>query len=149
MKYVELRSEDGGIMFDARRYLEALPSFEKLLPGGARRFATDPDHYDFYNTRCVKDLALERQLFDVDSEKFSLEFAPNVHKHDEGLTVTYVDIRSIEFRMEPAAESVPWRFNVLLDEILPEGGGIRHEFELGGGTLVIEAADLEARWRVV
>lgn len=149
MKYVELRDEDGGVLFDAGRYLEALPEMEARLPEGARRFATDPDHYDFYSTRCVKDLALERQVFDVDSETCSIGFAPNAHKHEEGLTVTYVDVRSIEVRMEPLQEFVPWRFNLLLDEILPEDGGVRHEYGLGGGTVVIHAADLEARWGVL
>ena len=93
---------------------EALPEMEARLPEGARRFATDPDHYN-----------------DVASDTCSIVFAPNAHKHEEGLTVTYVDVRSIEVRLETLQELVPWRFNLLLDEILPEDGGVRHEFGLG------------------
>jgi hypothetical protein len=36
--------------------LRQLPSLGKSLPEGARRSATDPDHYDFFGQRCVKDL---------------------------------------------------------------------------------------------
>lgn len=146
MKYVQLKGEDGGVLLDAQRYLEALPEIERRLPEGARRFAVDPDRYDFYSVRCVKDLALDRQAFDVDSETCSIVFAPNAHKHEEGLTVTYVDVRSIEVRMEPSQGFDPMRFYLLLDEILPEDGGVRHEYGLRGGTVVVYAADLEARW---
>ncbi len=36
--------------------------------------------------------------------------------------------------------------DLLFDEILPVGGGVQHEFGLRGGTVVLRAADLEARW---
>jgi len=93
--------------------------------------------------------ALGQQVFDVDSERCSIVFAPNMHKHDDGLTVTYIDVRSIEVQMEPPSGFDPMRFHVLLDEILPTEGGVRHEYGLRGGTLVIRAADLEARWGTV
>ncbi|GAA4623213.1 hypothetical protein [Cellulomonas oligotrophica] len=149
MKYVQLKGEDGGVMLDARRYLEVLPEMVDRLPEGARRFATDPDRYDFYSTRCVKDLVLDRQVFDVDSETCVLVFTPNLHKHDDGLTVTYIDVRSIEVQMEPPSGFDPMRFHVLLDEILPTEDGVRHEYGLRRGTVVIRAADLEARWGTV
>lgn len=133
-------------MLDARRYLEALPEFESLLPEGARRFATDPDRYDFYSTRCVKDLALDQQALDVGSEVCRIVFAPNARKHEEGLEVTYVDVRSIEVLMKPSPGFNPMRFHLLLDEILPTDGGVRHEYGLRGGTVVVHAADLEAKW---
>jgi hypothetical protein len=43
-------------VIDPTAYLEQLPSFEAEFPPGAWAFASDPGHYDFYATKCVKDL---------------------------------------------------------------------------------------------
>jgi hypothetical protein len=131
-------------MLDPRRYLEVLPGLLQDMPEGARRFAADPDHYDFYSLRCVKDLALVRQDFAASSVACTIEFAPNSFKHEMGLSVSYVDVSSFEIRMDDSTDLMS--FHVLLDEILPEGGGIRHEYGLRGVTIVVCAADLEATW---
>jgi len=52
MRYVSLERTRDGIFLDPEAYLEQLPSLADSLPDGARRFATEPGHYDFFGQRC-------------------------------------------------------------------------------------------------
>jgi hypothetical protein len=146
MRYVQVIDDDGAMSLDPQPYLDVLPEIGPRLPQGARQFATDPEHYDFYGNRCVKDLALVREDYHVETETCTVVFAPNSFKHESGLTVNYSGVESVEVRMESSPFPNPMRFSVLLDEILPEDGGIVHEYCLRSGSVVIRAADLVAVW---
>lgn len=146
MKYVRITDEGGGVTLDPQPYLDALAEIAPRLPQGARQFATDPEHYDFYSERCVKDLAFVSEDYLVENETCALVFAPNSFKHESGLRLSYSGVESIEVRMEPSPFPNPMRFSVLLDELIPEGGRIVHEFCLRGGSVVVRAADLVAAW---
>ncbi|TCM51427.1 hypothetical protein EV648_101263 [Kribbella sp. VKM Ac-2568] len=56
MKYVKVEFTRDGTYSDPRIYLRQLPTLATSLPAGARAFATDPEHYNYYGQRCVKDL---------------------------------------------------------------------------------------------
>src|SRR5215470_11302016 len=57
MEYVVVEWQGNGVLsHDPTPYLAELPRLRGLLPPGAREFACDPAHYDFYSARCVKDL---------------------------------------------------------------------------------------------
>ncbi|GAA2423944.1 hypothetical protein [Streptomyces macrosporus] len=150
MKYVVARWEEShrGFWTDPREYLRRLAEFRDRLPEGARRFATDPAHYDFPGERCVKDLRLsEIGMSAMDVGALRLVFSPNPWKHVSGLVVEYTGVR----RVDIVEDEHPWDEDegygtVLLDEILPVEGGCSHEFALSGSSVRIECADLDARW---
>lgn len=106
-------------------------------------FAEDPADYDFYNVQCVKDLRL--QALERDAGVAVLTFTPNPWKHDEGLSLTYSDVASIEFDDENTAADSRYG-SLMLDEILPAEDGIEHELVLTSGTLRIKAGDVVATW---
>lgn len=154
---VEAMMEDGwhtGYSLDPELYLSELPAIQSDLPEGARRFALDEDHYNFYGSRCVKDLKLdEARLTDRnDSVYLEIRFAPSQFKHDQGLAIRYADV--VEFSTSITAE--PRKSNVWpdtrrlgdvqLDEILPHDKGFSHEFQMRGGSLWIVAQDLSYEW---
>ncbi|MFD0742031.1 hypothetical protein ACFQ1L_09230 [Phytohabitans flavus] len=149
--------EDGwhkGYSLDPELYLSELPAIQSDLPEGARRFALDEDHYNFYGSRCIKDLKLaEAWLTDRnDSVCLEIRFAPNQFKHDQGLAIRYADV--VEFSTSITAE--PRKSNVRpdtrrlgdvqLDEILPHEKGFSHEVQMTGGSLWIVAGDLSYEW---
>jgi hypothetical protein len=160
-----------GFHLDPREYLRALPGILPDLPAGATEFASDPDHYDFSSSRCVKDLTLHRvDLFDDrGSVSIELSLAPNEWKHEGGLLIRYSDVRS--FRVNTyGAESAelteaigfaevadasafaqrtdepPRLGDLQLDEVLPHPQGVSHEITFTEGSLLVVGADLVARW---
>jgi hypothetical protein len=59
MKYIRVNAmEDpwAGYSLDPEEYLSVLPEIAPKLPRGAREFALDEEHYNFFGRRCVKDL---------------------------------------------------------------------------------------------
>ncbi|MFF3910258.1 hypothetical protein ACFYZJ_30830 [Streptomyces sp. NPDC001848] len=56
LEFVNIQKTETGYLLDPSAYLEMLPEIFSHLPEGARRFASDPEHYDFYREHCVKDL---------------------------------------------------------------------------------------------
>ena len=56
MEYVKVEFTRDGTYSDPRIYLQQLPTLATSLPAGARAFATDPEHYNYYGQQCVKDL---------------------------------------------------------------------------------------------
>lgn len=145
MEYVVVRRTSDGYWLDAADYKAALPEITDGLPAGARAFATDPDHYDFYSDRCVKDLWFASLRVDDESGAVTLTLNPNNSKHPVGLTVTYEAAAGIALERDGNPQ-IGWLGSVLLDELLPAQGGVAHEIVLTGGTLRIVAADLHAVW---
>jgi hypothetical protein len=140
MRYVSLDD-----LIDPRGYLEELPSIAAELPPGARRFAADPEHYDFAGKHCVKDLKLDRIRMVDDATGLELFFAHNCWKHEDDLTIRYERVTS--FAMDLALAGRPGdRRDVILDEILPHDSGCIHEIACHGGTVRITAGDLTATW---
>jgi hypothetical protein len=143
MQYVRI---DGVI--DPLPYLDALAGLATRLPPGAARYATDPDHYDFYGARCPKDLSL-REVVAGDEGELSLvvRFAANPHKHNGDLVVRY---RGVVEWAAGAGDRPPGGTHrlgtVVLDEVLPDPAGCRHEVAFTNGSLVVVAADMDARW---
>lgn len=128
-------------MFDPRAYLAVLPELLAALPPGAAAFAADPDHYDFYGLRCVKDLAVGEVLHDERAATARIRFTGNPWKHDEDLIVRYSGVTSFD---------VTGIGTVTLDEILPAPeGGCRHEIGGHDGDIVVVCADLTASWERV
>lgn len=149
VKYVavEWRTDPGGFSLDPRRYLEKLPELSTSLPPGARAFATDPGHYDFYGTTCTKDLKLQSISVPVaDQSHLEIEFSPNTFKHDVPLRIAYAGVTHFEMVRDDPDCTDPGPYIVLLDEIIPEGTGCLHEIELISATIKVTAADLEAVW---
>lgn len=159
MQFVRIEAivEDGwrkGYSLDADAYLRELPKMRGGLPDGARAFALDEDHYNFFARKCVKDLKVRHMkiLDRNDALTVEIELEPNQFKHDRQLVIEYSDV--IEFSVN--VSSGPRKRNVWpdtrrlgdlqLDEILPHEHGCSHEVQLTGGSLWVVAADLNATW---
>jgi hypothetical protein len=84
------------MFLDPDAYLRQLPSFVDSLPEGARRFATDPGHYDFFGQRCIKDLKPARLTSGEagGSTWVELNLRHNCWKHEEDLTIHYSGVQS-------------------------------------------------------
>jgi hypothetical protein len=137
-------------VIDPQAYLAALPELARDLPPGARAFALDDGHYDFYGTRCVKDLVVAGvRVADDGALGAVVELDPNEWKHDAGLVVRYLGLHRLTVEAGQAPPAGPTRLgSVVIDEIVPDAHGCRHEIACTGGTVVVVAADLEASWRV-
>ncbi|MEJ2856534.1 MULTISPECIES: hypothetical protein [unclassified Saccharothrix] len=142
MKHVKLEGTDGGNFLDPDAYLDLLPTLVDALPPGARAFAADPDHYDFFSRRCVKDLTPDTVLRGTaDGEAWlELGFRHNCWKHEEDLSIRYVGVAG--------PDTVDWTgFGaVTLDEVLPHEHGCSHEIGFLGGSLTVVSRDLVATW---
>ncbi|WP_062429102.1 hypothetical protein [Herbidospora daliensis] len=144
---VERQADPYGFLVSAVDYLQALPRLEADLPPGAREFASDPAHYDFYNVRCVKDLTLvDTHLWDDGRLHLRIIFGPNEWKHDSGLEVSYTDVRAFDIRLRKKGPEESVLGSLMLDEILPHPLGCGHELVFTGGSVNVVAADLSARW---
>ena len=148
MKYVDVQwsgdEYQGGHAFDAMDYLAALPALLEQLPAGARGFVSDPDHFDFYAVRCVKDLQLQRM--EHKGTELELYFSGNPWKHDEDLSLQYRGVTLVDYDHSVTRGVYERRPSVLLDEILPTDGGFSHEFALGSGDLTVVACDMRHLW---
>lgn len=145
MRYVRVVSDDLATFFDADEYIRRLPGFVNDLPPGARAFATDPQHYDFTGTRCVKDLRLDQiPTSSQENNDHQLRLRHNCWKHDEDLIIRYHGLRRVEAKIDTMDQSTP--ATVTLDEILPVAGGCSHEIALWTGSITIIATDLTATW---
>ncbi|MFE7410747.1 hypothetical protein [Streptomyces laurentii] len=148
MKYVEVEwdTECRGFRVDPRGYVEELPHLAPELPSGARAFVTDPDHYRFGSPRCVKDLALAEVRVATDkSGTLVVRFTPNPWKHEEELEIRYSGVVHFSF---DSPHAIDWMASdtFLLDEVLPDPAGCRHEIALTDATLVVRCRDLNAVW---
>lgn len=157
MQYVRIEPivEDGrhkGYSLDADPYLAALPDVIQRLPRGAGAFAADPDHYNFFGRKCVKDLKLSQAAIRDADERLScmLEFEPYQFKHDLGLVLKYNDVTEVAIRAVgvdeetvPAAKRLGY---LQLDEILPHDRGFTHEIQFTAGSIWIVAHDLSFDW---
>lgn len=146
VKYAEVTLVDRiGMMVDPRRYVEVLPEIAPQLPSGARRFATEPGHYEFSSPRCVKDLRLESATYTESGLELEVVFLPNPWKHTEGLRVQYRGVERVELTREPK-DVCETRPRIYLDELLPTESGCTHEVEMNGAFLKVWCADLTATW---
>ncbi|NJP94868.1 hypothetical protein HCN51_36465 [Nonomuraea sp. FMUSA5-5] len=144
MDFVLIERNETGYLLDPAPYLAALKSFASRLPAGARRFATDPDHYDFRSERCVKDLRLREIIVSSTGGAISARatFAFN-DIHPEILCISYREVSTCHVSQDPEGVLGP----VQLDEIRPGDSGCVHEIQLIGGTILVTCADLDATWR--
>jgi len=144
--HLDLSELPGRAYLDPRAYLAELPRLAPDLPPGARAFATDPGHYDFYGERCVKDLRLgEVRAVDDGALSATIRFV----RRDADLVVRY--FAPVELRVDQGPPGRTrgmrkWLGSVMLDEVLPHPAGVSHEVQLHGGTLYVVAADLVAEW---
>ncbi|MET7401227.1 hypothetical protein ABZS66_47885 [Dactylosporangium sp. NPDC005572] len=137
MRHVRIAADERGNHLDPTPYLDALPGFAAALPPGARAFATDPEHYNFFGKRSVKDLKLRGIGFaDGDAE---LRFGHSCWKHEEDLTIRYLGLQAIQVDLDGSHD-------VILDEILPAAPGCTHEIACLGGSLTVTCRDLSADW---
>lgn len=149
MRYVSVERTSHGVALDPEAYLRQLPSFADSLPEGARRFAVDPDHYDFFGQRCAKDLKPARLTSGETDGSRWLEFhlRHNCWKHEEDLTIRYSGVHSVTIEPADHGLDVTRLQDVLLDEVLPDEGGCRHEVVCLSGRLIVTSQDLVATWR--
>jgi hypothetical protein len=148
VKHVVVEARDHGNFCDPTGYLDLLPAFAEDLPAGARAFATDPGHYDFFGQRCVKDLQPDAvsQGETAGEPWLELRFRHNCWKHEEDLTIRYSGVRDV---FPASACHLPtWdgRNSVTLDEILPHDQGCSHEIRFLDGFLTVVSKDLTATW---
>ncbi|MFJ3540049.1 hypothetical protein ACIPQA_31875 [Streptomyces sp. NPDC090109] len=146
MEYINLDAQVGDLsgLLDPSGYLSHLLSVSGDLPPGARAFATDPGHYDFTSSRCVKDLTL-RAIRGAGSEEVEVEFQHHCWKHDQDLLIRYTGVSS--FVIDPADEGRGTDLGaVMLDETLPHKDGCSHEIACWDGTLTVVCRDLQATW---
>ncbi|MBY8875417.1 hypothetical protein K7640_26630 [Micromonospora sp. PLK6-60] len=148
MRYVIIERTSDGMSLDPEAYLRQLPALADSLPEGARRFAADPGHYNFFGRRCVKDLKPARlSSGEVDGSRWlELQLRHNCWKHEEDLTIRYRGVQSLT--VEPAARGldVAQLGDVMLDETLPHEHGCRHEIVCLAGRLIVTSQDLDATW---
>jgi hypothetical protein len=151
MRYVNLNATVGKLagVISPADYLDHLASFVEALPPGARSFATDPDHYDFYAKRCVKDLRLDLVHFGDptvdDGAEIELRLRHNCWKHEEDLVIRYTGVSDFEVDA-PGGPDWTNLQSVILDEILPTERGCTHEIAFRPGTLTVTCRDLTASW---
>ncbi|MFC7550540.1 hypothetical protein [Plantactinospora sp. GCM10030261] len=148
MRYVSVERTNTGMALDPTAYLRQLPRFAESLPEGARRFATDSSHYDFFGQRCVKDLKPE-QLTSGEtggSRWLELHLRHNCWKHEEDLTIRYSGVQSLTIEPADQGMDVAQFHSVMLDEVLPHEHGCQHEIVCLSGTLVVTSQDLAATW---
>ncbi|MBO3751986.1 hypothetical protein J5X84_38460 [Streptosporangiaceae bacterium NEAU-GS5] len=153
MQFIKIANIQGGFSLDPDKYLDALPELLADLPEGAARFAADPDHYNFFGSRCVKDLKIEQmELRDLHGRiELVITFAPNQFKHEQWLRIAYSDVTSFEVSASGWKPAEVWPEtrrlgDVQLDEILPHERGCSHEIQLTRGRGFIVARDLSAEW---
>ncbi|WBB67740.1 hypothetical protein [Micromonospora sp. WMMD812] len=148
MKYVSVERTSDGVALDPEAYLRQLPSFADSLPEGARRFATDPGHYDFFGQRCVKDLKPARLTSgDADGSRWvELYLRHSCWKHEEDLTIRYSGVHSVTIEPVEHGQDVARLQDVMLDEVLPDPYGCRHEVVCLAGRLMVTSQDLAATW---
>ncbi|MEU8407045.1 hypothetical protein AB0C19_12655 [Micromonospora sp. NPDC048842] len=148
MRYVSLERTRDGILHDPSAYLEQLPSLADSLPDGARRFATEPGHYDFFGQRCVKSLKPTRLTSGETggSRWLELYLQHNCWKHEEDLTIRYRGVRSLTFEPADRELDVAQLLDVMLDEVLPHEQGCRHEIACLAGRMIVTSEDLTATW---
>lgn len=91
MKFIEVHRGPEGFTISADAYVKQLDGLAGRLPAGAWAFASDPGHYDFYGTTCVKDLNL-RAIDHFGEGSAKIIFGPNEFKHEKGLTIVYENI---------------------------------------------------------
>ncbi|MEV1290083.1 hypothetical protein [Micromonospora sp. NPDC049679] len=148
MRYASVERTRDGIAVDPEAYFRRLPSFADSLPEGARKFATDPGHYDFFGRRCVKDLKPARLTIGETggSRWVELKLRHNCWKHKEDLTIRYSGVQSLT--IEPADDGlkVAQLGDVMLDEVLPHEVGCQHEIVCLSGSLTVASRDLTATW---
>ncbi|GAB3471498.1 hypothetical protein [Actinophytocola sediminis] len=146
MKYIKIEKFVGswrGYSLDPDAYLAILPEIEEELPEGARAFATDPGHYDFFGSQCVKDLKFGKmEVCEGDGGALvALRLFPNEFKHDSGLLITYRKV--LDFKFEASRDNAGY---VQLDEVLPHEEGFTHEIQMTGGKLWVMGEDPVAQW---
>jgi hypothetical protein len=136
-----------GEVLDPEAYLRALPELKNELPRGAYRFAADPGHYDFHSTNCVHDLEFGRvKLSDEPSGVVEVELVRNQWKHNGNLVLRYWGFCSSSLDASSPVAGHRALGDLMLDELLPHEGGVRHEFAFEGSTVVVEADDLWHLW---
>lgn len=136
-------------IIDPTEYLGILKGVAPRLPPGARAFATDAQHYDFYSPRCVKDLSvLSLECLDSgESVDVRLHLKANPSKHDADLLLDYFACAKVTLEVKPSRPLGHHRLGqVVLDELLPEPEGCRHEIAFTGGVLALVSRDVRARW---
>ncbi|MFC4856910.1 hypothetical protein [Actinophytocola glycyrrhizae] len=147
MKYVKVEATGTGDFLDPDRYLGLLPTLVNVLPPGARAFSVDPDHYNFFSRRCVKDLKPDTLLRGetVGEDWLQLGFRHNCWKHEEDLSIRYLGISSLSL---DTINELDWAsfHAVTLDEILPHKHGCSHEIGFLDRSLTVVSRDLIATW---
>jgi hypothetical protein len=154
VRFVKVEPTEDGFWLDPEPYLDELKRIGDSLPPGARAFATDPEHYDFFSERCVKDLKL-RTLTTADANgalSAEAEFEFN-DVAPQRLTISYREVVSLRVDVDdtgpdeypPSAETRRLS-DVQLDEILPHEHGCSHEIQMINGVIRVVCADLMARW---
>jgi hypothetical protein len=152
VKYVAIERLETGYWLDPSKYLEQLGTLAPDLPPGAREFATEPGHYDFYSPRCVKDLTFGGLgVAEHNGEPTGISMALNDFRGRTVLTVEYRSVTNLSVVVHPSGGTgsvgpVAQLAQVQLDEILPHEAGCSHETQLIGGTVMVTCADLSARW---
>ncbi|CCH29555.1 hypothetical protein ABZ816_15605 [Actinosynnema sp. NPDC047251] len=150
MRYVSVEplQDQYGYHLDPRTYLAVLPQLAGDLPAGSAAFAADPGHYDFHGPRCVKDLGWGSATL-VDGQgviALDLVLTPNEWKHETGLRLRYLNVRSFHVDVEESGGTLPRLGALQLDEILPHAAGVSHEIAFTCGSVLVVAADLVATW---
>jgi hypothetical protein len=156
MKYISLSATVGGVtgVVDPADYLNKLPALAPALPPGAREFAVDRGHYDFFGPRCIKDLKILGIHVTDDGAELELALRHNCWKHDDDLVICYRGVRELAIELAysdgtpvgTALGEAGWLGEVRIDEILPHEYGCSHEIACWPGTLRIVSGDLTATW---
>jgi len=148
MRYVRVEFTRDGTFSDPNAYLAQLPRLAGSLPAGARAFATDPGHYNYHGQRCVKDLKPQRLTSGEDNGVTWLELRlrHNCWKHEEDLTIRYSNVDSVTMNPADDGLDVTHLREVVLDEVLPDERGCKHEIACLSGSLTVTCEDLVATW---
>jgi len=139
-------------------YQEYLQSIQGRLPDSARDFALSHWHYDFEDHRCPHDAWLEsvaiREPAQGERKEFrqiEIRIALLGAYHDGNIEIFYPQVANYHivrgFDSSTRGKKIghgDW----LTDEVrLTDAGRVIHEIEFEKGIWVIEAGDIEYRWK--
>jgi hypothetical protein len=156
LKYSRVDRLSDGFLVDPRAYVEMLPGMNGSLPVGAYSFVSDPEHYNFFSERSIKDLKVERlQVVDgfaklgvvLDLTYNRLPNVPRLSIQYRDVSNLSIDVRSkFQVRADWVNEGIKRMGDILTDEIHPDPHGCIHVIELIHGEISVTCADLEAVW---
>lgn len=151
MKYVKVKRDKYGYVYDLNRYVEYLSLHLEKFPPGAKGIVTSEWHRDFRHEKCLHDARLVTIKIDnenaVDSVAAGIRIKFLNAYENFFADFFYKNVQSyLALMRDPIIEGVP-HGDVMADEVsLTVSGLVRHEIKLTNSRFVIVASDVVCTW---